>query len=201
MVYNTDPLNPVTETSLSEFFRQRLLYSSERLRVRPQQDTFWYLGNLLERFGRSDRLFSYTQGQLELRPLALLYGDAISTEDNRQRCLLLRHLGDLALFLGALFPEFYTRHGIQQGYFVGMGGSAYDYLSDNAPTGRHIFRELSRNFVQMLQLVAYTCSQRETFNAGEVLALYQRWLLSGDPTVADQLRSLGINLSDSDLEH
>ena len=34
----------------------------------------------------------------------------------------------MALFLGALFPERFTRRGIQQDYVVGMGGGAYDYL-------------------------------------------------------------------------
>ena len=70
---------------------------------------------------------------MTLRPLALLYSDAIDANNARERCLMLQQLGDMALFLGALFPQRFTRHGILQDYFIGMGGSAYDYLAD--PTG------------------------------------------------------------------
>jgi len=62
---------------------------------------------------------------LTLRPLALLYGDALEARNERERCLCLQQLGDTALFLYALFPERYARHGIRRDYFIGMGGGAY----------------------------------------------------------------------------
>lgn len=183
--------------TLADYFRERLLASAEQLQPPPQEDTLWYLGSLLARFGDSDQLFSYDAGELGIRPLAMLYKDAHETRDPHDRCLLLRQLGDLALFLGALFPERYARRGIHQDYFVGMGGGAYDYLSENAVQYRHVFSELAAAFARMLELVAEACSRQRAFDATDILHLYQRWRQSRDRRLAEQLRALGIDLPES----
>lgn len=185
----------ITETSLSSYFSKRLTRYAKRFRPPPHVDTCWYLGSLLERFGRSEELFCYQDGHMTLRPLALLYSDAIEAKNDRERCLMLQQLGDMALFLGALFPERFTRHGILQDYFIGMGGSAYDYLADNAKTNRHIFAEMANTFTRMLEMVANACSRKQSLTTDEVLALYQRWLNTRDPVIECQLRSLGIELT------
>lgn len=189
---------PTFELTLADYFRERLGEQAAELKPPPQEDTLWYMGNVLARFGDSSQLFSYEQGQLSLRPLAMLYKDATETTNTRQRCLILRQLGDLALFLGALFPERYARRGIHKDYFVGMGGGAYDYLADNAHHSRHVFSELAATFTRMLELVARACSRQTLFDATDVLRLYQRWRTSGDPLLADQLRAAGIALPVAD---
>jgi hypothetical protein len=189
---------PITETSLSSYFSKRLNRYAKRFRPPPHEDTCWYLGSLLERFGRSEQLFAFQDGQMTLRPLALLYSDAIQADNARERCLMLQQLGDMALFLGALFPERFTRHGILQDYFIGMGGSAYDYLADNAKANRHIFAELANTFTRMLEMVANACSRTQHLSTEEVLALYQRWLSTRDPMIENQLRALGIELTGSE---
>jgi hypothetical protein len=189
---------PIAETSLSAYFRERLIEYAQHFRPPPHEDTCWYLGNLLERFGRSDHFFIYEEGCMNLRPLALIYGDAVEADTERERCLLLQQLGDMALFLGALFPERFTRRGIQQDYVIGMGGSAYDYLADNARQNRHIFSELANTFTRMLDMVANACSREQRLSLEEVIALYERWLATGDAVVANQLQALGIDLSGSD---
>lgn len=189
---------PITETSLSSYFSKRLNRYARRFRPPPHEDTCWYLGSLLERFGRSEQLFAFQDGQMTLRPLALLYSDAIQADNSRERCLMLQQLGDMALFLGALFPERFTRHGILQDYFIGMGGSAYDYLADNAKANRHIFAELANTFTRMLEMVANACSRTQHLTTEEVLTLYQRWLSTRDPVIENQLRALGIELTGSE---
>ncbi len=189
---------PITETSLSSYFSKRLNRYAKRFRPPPHEDTCWYLGSLLERFGRSEQLFAYQDGQMMLRPLALLYSDAIQADNDRERCLMLQQLGDMALFLGALFPERFIRHGILQDYFIGMGGSAYDYLADNAKANRHIFAELANTFTRMLEMVANACSRTQHLTTEEVLALYQRWLSTRDPVIESQLRALGIELTENE---
>ncbi len=197
-----DPVKePITETSLSLYFKQRLSHYAARLRPPPQEDTCWYIGSMLERFGRSDQLFAYDNGQFNLRPLALLYGDAMEARDEHQRCLILQQLGDNALFLGALFPERFTRRGIQQDYIAGMGGSAYDYLADNARRNRHIFAELANMFSRLLELVARACYRETALSTQEVVALYQHWLSTGDEGAAQRLLSMGIALKASERLH
>lgn len=188
----------IAEPSLRDYFRQRLSVCAERLQPPPHEDTCWYLSALLVRFCRSEALYSYRDGELALRPLALLYGDALEATNSRERCLILQQLGDMALFLGALFPGYYSRRGLQRDYVIGMGGSAYEYLSENARQNRHIFAELSRTFTRMLEMVAHACSRRHDLTPEELLNLYQRWLESRDPVVAGQLLALGIDLSGSE---
>jgi len=189
---------PIAETSLTDYFCKQLNIHAEHLRPPPHADTRWYVGNLLDRMGRTEQLFSYQDGQMTLRPLALLYSDAVEANNERQRCLLLQHLGDMALFLGALFPERWARKGIGKDYFVGMGGGAYDYLAGNARANNHIFAELASTFTRMLELVAKACSRKQRISAEEILGLYRRWLKSRDPVIESQLRALGIELNGSE---
>lgn len=189
---------PITETSLGNYFRLRITSYAQRLRPPPHEDTCWYLGQLLQRFGRSKDFFSYQDGQFDVRPLALLYSDAMEASNERHRCLILQQLGDMALFLGALFPEKWARRGIGQDYFVGMGGGAYDYLASNARSNRHIYNELANTFTRMLDMVSDACSRERSMNMEEVISLYRRWQYSRDPVVANQLRALGIKLDGSE---
>ena len=146
------------DVSLSEYFREQLAIHARELDPQPNEDTRWYLGNMLVRFSRSDDFFAYEDGRRTLRPLAMLYSDALEARNEYERCQLLQQLGDLSLFLGALFPKHYVRRGLRQDYLVGMGCGAYVYLADNARGGRHVFSELAGAFSVMLQLVANACS-------------------------------------------
>ena len=184
----------VFESMLSEYFHERLLEFGETMSPKPKEDTLWYMCGVLSRLGDSSQLFSYEEGNIGLRPLAMLYKDAFEAREKWERCLILRQLGDLSLFLGAVFPERYARRGIHRDYFVGMGGGAYDYLAENAHQNRHVFSELAAMFARLLELVARACSKQNPFDASDVLELYQRWRQTGDPLAARQLRTLGISL-------
>lgn len=187
-------MQPTFEGQLADHFRERLHEQSESLDPSPHEDTLWYMGNMLARFGDSRQFFSFEEGTVRVRPLAMLYFDAQQARSESERCLILRQLGDMALFLGALFPEKYARRGIRKDYFVGMGGSAYDYLSANAAGNRHIFSELAHTFTRMLELVARVCARETCFDATDVLALYERWRRTGDPRLLAQLRAAGVDV-------
>lgn len=134
----------------------------EGRRSPPQEDTCWYLSQLLDRFGRSEGFFSWEAGRYGLRPLALLYGDATEAR------------------------------GIRQDYFIGMGGGAYDYLVENARHGRHVFAELSAAFASMLELVAQACASDAAQSNEDILTLYEKWLETRSPLLERQLRALGV---------
>ncbi len=184
-------------SSLANYFRTRLHEAGQQSAVPPQEDTLCYIGNMLARFGDSAELFSYDEGYLELRPLAMLYKDAHETNNHRERCLILRQLGDMALFIGAVFPENYQRRGILKDYFVGMGGGAYGYLSENSADNRHIYAELATTFTRLLALIAEACTKESIYDHSDVLDLYQRWHKSRDAKIAAQLQALGIMVADT----
>jgi hypothetical protein len=182
-----------------EYFQEQLAIHAQELDPSPREDTRWYLGNLLVRFCRSEDFFVFEAGRFDLRPLALLYSDALEARNEYERCQLLQQLGDLALFLGALFPENYTHRGIRRDYLVGMGCGAYDYLADNARRGRHVFSELAGAFSVMLELVANACSaDRELANA-DILALYQHWRTTRNSRTRRSLEAAGVYLTEDKL--
>jgi hypothetical protein len=185
---------PTFELTLANYFRERLQSLCESLDPTPHEDTLWYTGNMLARFGSSEQLFCYDQGHVTIRPLAMLYKDAHETSNPRERCLIMRQLGDCALFLGALFPERYEKRGILKDYFVGMGGGAYDYLSDNAHQNRHIFSELAASFTRMLEIIARACNKQSTYDSLGIINLYKRYQQTGNPRIAEQLETLGFPL-------
>ncbi len=187
------------ERQLAHYFKTRLEDHSNLLNLQIQTDTLWYIGSLLARFGSSEQLYSYADKRLHTRPLALLYKDAMEAPELRQRCLFLRQLGDLALFIGGLYPESYAKHGINKDYFVGMGGGAYDFLADNARELQHVFGELAANITQLLTLVANACAKESTFDASDILALYSRYAATGDEQAKQQLARLGIALPATDV--
>ncbi len=187
---------PITAASLSDYFSRQLRHHASETTPSPREDILWYIASLLERFGRSEQLFSYEDGRLDLRPLALLYGDAREASSERERCLLLRQLGDLALFLGSLFPHRYEQRGIREDYFIGMGSSAYDYLGDNAQGDRTLFSELATRFSNLLELIRRCFGQRDRLDARDVVSLYQRWQQTRDPSLARRLTELGVELPD-----
>ena len=197
-----DSLDPLASSpSLELYFSEQLQEGKQRLRPPPADDTLWYLSTMLARFGRSESLFAYEDGRFDLRPLALLYGDAMEADNDHQRCLFLQQLGDMAMFLGALFPERFSSRGIQQDYVVGMGGGAYDYLAENARQNRHVFQELAGMFTKLLELIAKACSRDIARSDETILALYQRWLQCRDPIIGRQLQSLGIALPETTSLH
>jgi len=182
----------ISNQSLNEYFREGLDHHSSKLSPPPQEDTLWYIGEMLVRLSRSSQLYTTEQNEITLRPLAMYYQDAIASNTNHERCLILRQLGDIALFMGALFPETFYRKGIRKDYLIGMGGSAYDYLSDNSSSHRHVFKELAETFTSILQLIAKVCAKKSHFDASDIFAIYQRWLESKDPILKRQLESIGI---------
>ena len=189
------------ERSLAAWFDRRLADHAQNMRPPPSEDTRWYLGTLLERFGRSERLFSWQDGASTIRPLAQLYGDALEAQAEHERCLLLQQLGDLALFLGAVFPERFARRGIRRDYFVGMGSGAYEYLAGHARAGKHVFADLARAFPGLLEVIARVVDEHDHADAGDVLKLYQRWLERREPEVARRQRALGVDVFDASELH
>lgn len=183
--------------SLLEFFQGRLQREAAELGLEPppQEDTIWYLCDVLRRFSRSEHLFDYFDGRYGVRPLALIYGEAYAAVSQRERCQLLQRLGELAIFLGAFLRERYQRRGIRRDYFVGMGGGAYEYLAEHAPRNRHVWEELTCKFDSVLELVSAAGEPESSNDSRAVMRLYARWLQTRDPALAQRLRRLGIGLA------
>lgn len=189
----------IQEGDLKAFFHRSLTRTARDQRLDAGDATLHYLTHLLADYARSDRLFDDTAQGVELRPLALLYNDALEAASLAERRLWLRRLGDLALFVGGCFSGRLSRRLTDLDYCIAMGGNAYGYLhetADGSPRDRalgEIFGELAHRFARFVELLGAIVA-RDDSAPEDLLQLYERWRATGDPLIARRLRSLGLDV-------
>ncbi len=146
----------IEATSLRAYFHEELNGVLERRQAPLSEDTRAYMVNLLYQFSRSDRFFEWYEQRVTLRPLAMLYGEAVHARSLHERRAMLRRLGDIALFIAGVFGPSLKRKPVGIDYYINMGGGAYDWLSDSlASSGEgslksQTFHELAENFTDMV---------------------------------------------------
>jgi hypothetical protein len=201
MVTNTRDEQLITETSLQEYFQTSLSDALENQNVEAGADTIHYVVSLLTSFSRAEKLFDRTPDGMMIRPLALVYAEAVEgkTVDERNRAL--RRLGDVALFISGIFSQSLNRCVVDVDYYVSMGGSAYSYLSDamratnrgRAMSG--IYDELASKFVAFVDVLGEVSEGANCSNDIDLLRQYEIWLRTGSTRAADRLRAAGIHPS------
>lgn len=201
MIANTSDEQLITETSLQEYFQTSISDALENQNLKAGTDTIHYVVNLLTSFARAEKLFERTPDGVMIRPLALLYAEAVegATVDERNRAL--RRLGDVALFISGVFSQSLNRCVVDIDYYVSMGGSAYSHLSDTTRGTNHgramsgIYDELASKFVGFVDVLGEVSESRSCGNDSDVLRQYEIWLRTGSARAADRLRAAGIQPS------
>ncbi|MBT4963039.1 MAG: hypothetical protein HOI53_00965 [Francisellaceae bacterium] len=74
-------------------------------------------------------------------------------KNGKQRDLLQRDIGDNCLIFSGLFPGQARRRRVNISYFVRIGRTAYDSLAETAHMGNLLFRQLSDNFVLLMDIL------------------------------------------------
>jgi len=188
----------ITEVDPQAFFHDALREVIDRQQINTCHETTIYLSNLLTAFIRAEHLFEYTEEGLQLRPLAFLYADALEAPTIAERDNVLRRLGDIALFISGLFPGSLKRSLVDVDYYISMGGSAYGFLAESGRISstsrafRRIFQELSKRFVDFVDILAEVGDNTRLRQDSDLLRLYEIWLSSGSNHAASRLRNLGI---------
>ncbi len=201
MTINARDEQLITETSLQEYFQTSISDALENQNLKAGADTIHYVVNLLTSFARAEQLFERTPDGMMIRPLALLYAEAVegATRDERGRAL--RRLGDVALFISGVFSQSLNRCVVDIDYYVSMGGSAYSCLSDTmrgTNRGRamsSIYDELASKFVGFVDILGEVSEGSSCNNDTDVLRQYEIWLRTGSTRAADRLRAAGIQPS------
>lgn len=188
----------ITDANVTDFFRGLVTQAVEQHSFEATPEAQHYLVNLLSFYTHSDTLFEQTEDGLCLRPLALLYSDAIDAPHYEARNQSLKRLGDVAMFISGVFPDSLNRKMVDLDYYIAMGGCAYGYLSNNARESHRwralgdIFDELSSRFAEFVELLGEVCGQANFNQATDVLRMYEVWLRTGNKRLARRLRQLGI---------
>lgn len=189
----------ITGTNIREFFRDSITAAMTNQSIDADEHTVHYVVNLLSAFSRSDRLYEQTAHGPALKPLALMYADAVHARSAREREAALQRLGDVSLFMAGFFANALARKLVDLDYYIAMGGNAYSSLSDGCPATRRsralaqIFQELAEKFTDFVDVLAEISEAGKLSSDRDILRLYEIWLRTGSKRAARTLRRLGIH--------
>ncbi len=188
----------ITGMNVTEYFRDSVTSALSHQQVDAGEETVFYVVNLLSYYTRADRLFSHSEDGMLLRPLALMYAEALEANSVVERQNALRRLGDVALVVSGLFAASFSQKLVDVDYYIAMGGGAYGYLSDLSEGQAHarlfktIFGELSAKFQTFVDVLAEVSENAHLGSQSDILRLYEIWMRTGSPRAAGHLRRLGI---------
>lgn len=175
------------------FFHERLSSALEEQGLSPDENTEFYLVNLLAQFTTLKEEHALDT------PMAHLMADAMKAS-GLDRFRRFRTLGDLALYICGFFGDHLERRGVSRGYAITVGEQAYaqagslSYLAGRAAEGSlaFVFEDLAERFdgyARVLDGVRETTVLR---TPQEIVKLYERWRKTGSRTLAQRLEQEGV---------
>lgn len=191
-----EQIRPVA--SLREYFKNSLADAMANRQIDADDQTACYVVNLLTLFARSEALFDATEEGPDLKPLALVFAEAIEATRPDERNHALQRLGDVALFVAGFFGEGMGRRPVDVDYYVSMGGAAYGALSESirgSVRGRAfsvVFAELAYKFQDFVDALAEIKDEAGRSEHVDILRTYEMWIRTGSPRAAEKLRASGI---------
>ena len=189
---------------LFSFFYDRVQEAQKIHGTEVEEDTEFYLVNLLVDFLQTRRLLEVRGQRVDELPLAVRLLECRAGARSRDRFLHLKHLADSTLYVLGFFSESLRRSNMNLSYYAGMGESAYRDLSTMSGWGRaesvgSIFGGLAERFRDCVELLG---SVREGVpDDRDIVALYEHYVATGDEQVATKLRALGILVESSGQVH
>ena len=193
----------ITNTSIKEYFHDSVNQAISNQHIEVSAETVFYLVNLLTVYSRSEHLFDKTENGIDLKPLALIYADAVNQSNTLERARLLQRLGDTALFIAGVFTDSLNRKVVDVDYYIAMGGNAYSTVSEtlrgayNNGSVKSLFDELTEKFTEFVDVLNEVSENANLSTNSDILRLYEIWIRTGSKRAAGQLRRLGIDPVDS----
>jgi hypothetical protein len=188
----------IIEKNVAEFFQGLVTEAVANQQVETSEETLYYLVNLLTSFTRTKALYEKTADGLMLRPLALLYAEALDAPSQEDRNQSLKRLGDVALFISGVFADSLNRKLVDVDYYIAMGGNAYSYLSDSSRNTlrwqvlSEVFDELASKFGVFVDILGEVSEQAHFNRDVDVMRVYEVWVRTGSKRAEKRLQRLGI---------
>jgi hypothetical protein len=187
----------ITNVSLREYFFDTVSTAVANQKQSFSTEALFYITNLLTQFNRPEQLYEVVDDGYDIKPLALIYADALYAESSSQRILTFKYLGDVALFISGLFAASLNRSLVSVDYYIGMGECAYGSLAGDSVIARKmafqlIYDELSQNFISVVEVLNEVRDQMNAGSDEDLIRLYENWLRSDSDYAAEKLRKHGI---------
>ena len=175
----------ILESHPTEFFRELVQNAMAAQRFETEEETEYYLVQLLERHIR-------VRSELADRPLGLTFLEAEHGEPV-QRFQRFKHVGDTALFVSGLFTDSLEGTLVQPSYYVDLGQLAYQRIAEDSKHGlRQMFRTLAESFIDLVRVLGEISAKDLFASDRDTLRVYRRWLLTRGAIDEAQLVRRGI---------
>ena len=183
--------------SLKEFFRDALHDALSHQHVAVEGETEHYVVNMLTLFSDADALYERNDSRRQLKPLAMMLGEALDAPTSEARFRGLQRLGDVSLFIAGFFSAGFARKLVDIDYHIAMGGQAYGTLAESCPTTRartlrQVFAELAAKFQPMVDALNEISESAYQHSDQDRLRLYELWVKTGSERSRQLLRKLGV---------
>ena len=144
----------ISNKSFKEFLHKEL---SSYILSRPIKD---YLINLLCFYLNSDQLFEKKEGESKCYESTLLdWYKKSQNSKTQEKIYLFKRMGDFSLYLSGFFREAIQKKLVHLSYYEEMGRSAYHYVSQSCPLQSNVFKELSKEFRELSEILFYIQKQ------------------------------------------
>lgn len=189
----------ITSMGVREHFRDALETAAHNQDVTLDEMTFVYVVNLLTAYSDSRALSEVSDEGRHIKPLAMIYAEAVEAPTSEHRNRALQKLGDIALFISGLFTDSLARRAVDIDYYIGMGEAAYGTLHDSIQSSAHtlmrgeLFDDLCRKFGVLVDLLGEIGETSGCRSNSDVLRTYEIWMRTGSERAARQLRRSGIH--------
>lgn len=181
----------VTEGNLFDFFFERVESAVLHQRAPVSENAVYYLSSLLAEQARRE-----DEGEEDGAPTLVELRHRAVMAAPPEAVSLWRKLGDRSLLLTGFFREHLERRKISRDYCARMGETAYrslERLLDTRNGGfAEIFAELAERYPACVDVIAEVRDETRERSDTDIVRLYEEWLASGSPRVAERLRQLGL---------
>lgn len=176
----------ILDESLSSFFMEQLEHVQAQRQACLRKDVEAYLVDLLARY-------ALRVGQAGRKSPAF----ALELLEARERGTpALREVGDRALFVAGVVPHSLERSAIDTDYVCSIGAEAYRSVFQ-AKRQLDLFLELSDSFADLVSLMREVATPLDNPSTS-LIALYERWLETGDEVAEKQLVQAGVRITAPD---
>lgn len=183
-----------------DYFRELVTGALGRHNVSTQPETEYYLVHLLNKFMTADRLYLRdAEGAAREEPLALMIKEALEASDRLAQSAMFRHVGDVSLYMAGYFQDSLNRKLVDVDYYIGMGGTAYQYVAARSEEDalRSTYLELAQKFAQFVDVLAEVSDQTQPRSEKDLLRMYELWIRTRSERAAKALQEAGILPNDT----
>ncbi len=184
--------------NLRDYFRESIDAAIDNQGVNVDPHAAHYVVNLLTLFSRSEDLYEDHGDSYGIKPLALMMADAADAPTVADRNDSLQRIGDVALFISGFFADSLAHRLVDLDYYINMGGSAYDSLSEEIRgtfRGRAlagVYKELARKFQIVVDVLNEVRDGAVQSSDIDLLRTYEVWLRTGSKRAAELLKQNGV---------